>query len=206
MSRPGSRLYRGSNLCGGDKTKEHPEVLFQSQLVRRIGFRACLRQSHRLRSLAAPRPLATDSPGAVRFTLAPLSRFESMRGRQSKRAPGGALSNSTGAAYRIRTYDVLIRSQTLYPAEVTPQRKRYILMSPQMRQELFSKLEKILPPPSAAAISNHKHDKCYSRSVILLTIGVGTAHASVLQKSLFMNGNILILNARLRFMGCKASS
>ena len=27
---------------------------------------------------------------------------------------------SNGAAYRIRTYDVLIRSQTLYPAEVTP--------------------------------------------------------------------------------------
>ena len=27
---------------------------------------------------------------------------------------------SFGAAYRIRTYDVLIRSQTLYPAEVTP--------------------------------------------------------------------------------------
>ena len=32
---------------------------------------------------------------------------------------------SSGAAYRIRTYDVLIRSQTLYPAEVTPQRKTY---------------------------------------------------------------------------------
>ena len=31
-------------------------------------------------------------------------------------------SSSIGAAYRIRTYDVLIRSQTLYPAEVTPQR------------------------------------------------------------------------------------
>ncbi len=34
-------------------------------------------------------------------------------------------SSSIGAAYRIRTYDVLIRSQTLYPAEVTPQRKIY---------------------------------------------------------------------------------
>ena len=33
--------------------------------------------------------------------------------------------SSIGAAYRIRTYDVLIRSQTLYPAEVTPQRKTY---------------------------------------------------------------------------------
>ena len=37
--------------------------------------------------------------------------------------PGALISN--GAAYRIRTYDVLIRSQTLYPAEVTPQRKTY---------------------------------------------------------------------------------
>ena len=34
-------------------------------------------------------------------------------------------SSPIGAAYRIRTYDVLIRSQTLYPAEVTPQRKTY---------------------------------------------------------------------------------
>ena len=32
---------------------------------------------------------------------------------------------SIGAAYRIRTYDVLIRSQTLYPAEVPPQRTDY---------------------------------------------------------------------------------
>ena len=39
--------------------------------------------------------------------------------RQQKRAPEGAL-NLRGAAYRIRTYDALIRSQVLYPAEVTP--------------------------------------------------------------------------------------
>ena len=36
--------------------------------------------------------------------------------RASRRKP----FNLRGAAYRIRTYDVLIRSQTLYPAEVTP--------------------------------------------------------------------------------------
>ena len=29
-----------------------------------------------------------------------------------------------GAAYRIRTYDALIRSQVLYPAEVTPRASR----------------------------------------------------------------------------------
>ena len=45
---------------------------------------------------------------------------------------------STGAAYRIRTCDVLIRSQTLYPAEVTPQRKEYNHMMPALSQELFS--------------------------------------------------------------------
>ena len=44
---------------------------------------------------------------------------------------------STGAAYRIRTCDVLIRSQTLYPAEVTPQRKEYNHMMPALSQELF---------------------------------------------------------------------
>ena len=41
---------------------------------------------------------------------------------------------SIGAAYRIRTYDVLIRSQTLYPAEVTPQRTDYYARDPSMGQ------------------------------------------------------------------------
>ena len=44
------------------------------------------------------------------------------------------LSISIGAAYRIRTYDVLIRSQTLYPAEVTPQRMDYYARDPSMGQ------------------------------------------------------------------------
>ena len=43
-------------------------------------------------------------------------------------------SSSIGAAYRIRTYDVLIRSQTLYPAEVTPQRTDYYARDPSMGQ------------------------------------------------------------------------
>ena len=42
--------------------------------------------------------------------------------------------SSIGAAYRIRTYDVLIRSQTLYPAEVTPQRMDYYARDPSMGQ------------------------------------------------------------------------
>ena len=46
--------------------------------------------------------------------------------RTSKRgASEEAPFSLRGAAYRIRTYDVLIRSQTLYPAEVTPQRTDY---------------------------------------------------------------------------------
>ena len=47
--------------------------------------------------------------------------------------PGALISN--GAAYRIRTYDVLIRSQTLYPAEVTPQRIIHNATAPRSRQE-----------------------------------------------------------------------
>ena len=40
-----------------------------------------------------------------------------------------------GAAYRIRTYDLLIRSQTLYPAELMPQRAIYNAIAPRSRQE-----------------------------------------------------------------------
>ena len=47
-----------------------------------------------------------------------------MASKKEKPPLPGALK-SIGAAYRIRTYDVLIRSQTLYPAEVTPQRTDY---------------------------------------------------------------------------------
>ena len=51
--------------------------------------------------------------------------------------PGALISN--GAAYRIRTYDVLIRSQTLYPAEVTPQRTNYYAREPPMGQATIRK-------------------------------------------------------------------
>ena len=44
---------------------------------------------------------------------------------KKEKPPLPEASSSIGAAYRIRTYDVLIRSQTLYPAEVTPQRTDY---------------------------------------------------------------------------------
>ena len=44
-----------------------------------------------------------------------------------------------GAAYRIRTYDVLIRSQTLYPAEVTPRLVDYYAHGLNNGQAFFQK-------------------------------------------------------------------
>ena len=53
--------------------------------------------------------------------------------RSDKRKKAGSRRNqpliSSGAAYRIRTCDVLIRSQTLYPAEVTPRKRRGYIAS-----------------------------------------------------------------------------
>ena len=46
---------------------------------------------------------------------------------------------SNGAAYRIRTYDVLIRSQTLYPAEVTPRLVDYYAQGLNNGQAFFQK-------------------------------------------------------------------
>ena len=51
--------------------------------------------------------------------------------------PGALISN--GAAYRIRTYDVLIRSQTLYPAEVTPRLVDYYAHGLNNGQAYFQK-------------------------------------------------------------------
>ena len=51
--------------------------------------------------------------------------------------PGALISN--GAAYRIRTYDVLIRSQTLYPAEVTPRLVDYYAHGLNNGQAFFQK-------------------------------------------------------------------
>ena len=48
-------------------------------------------------------------------------------------------SSSNGAAYRIRTYDVLIRSQTLYPAEVTPRLVDYYAHGLNNGQVFFQK-------------------------------------------------------------------
>ena len=58
-----------------------------------------------------------------RQEIVPLDESTQAGVKEKPPLPGALISN--GAAYRIRTYDVLIRSQTLYPAEVTPQRKTY---------------------------------------------------------------------------------
>ena len=59
-----------------------------------------------------------------------------------KRAPEGA-RRIRGAAYRIRTCDVLIRSQALYPAEVTP-RARDRMPLGGMAVKLFLKLMQMM--------------------------------------------------------------
>ena len=98
---------------------------FRFQLVRRIGFRA---SASRIRTGFARLP--ARSPARYgRSASASRSRLD--RGSNpwdagvKEKPPLPEALSSNGAAYRIRTYDVLIRSQTLYPAEVTPQRKTY---------------------------------------------------------------------------------
>ena len=97
----------------------------QVRLVRRIGFRA---SAARIRAGFARLP--ARSPARYgRSASASRSRLD--RGSNpwdagvKEKPPLPEALSSNGAAYRIRTYDVLIRSQTLYPAEVTPQRKTY---------------------------------------------------------------------------------
>ena len=98
---------------------------FQFRLVRRIGFRA---SASRIRTGFARLPACSParygrSASASRSRLDRGSNPCSAYVKEKPPLPGALISN--GAAYRIRTYDVLIRSQTLYPAEVTPQRKTY---------------------------------------------------------------------------------
>ena len=60
--------------------------------------------------------------------------------RYIRKAPvAGSFKKSIGAAYRIRTYDVLIRSQTLYPAEVTPRLVDYYAHGLNNGQAIFRK-------------------------------------------------------------------
>ena len=64
---------------------------------------------------------------------------ESTQAGVKEKPPLPEASSSIGAAYRIRTYDVLIRSQTLYPAEVTPRLVDYYAHGLNNRQAFFKK-------------------------------------------------------------------
>ena len=72
-----------------------------------------------------------------RQEIVPLDESTQAGAKEKPPLPGALISN--GAAYRIRTYDVLIRSQTLYPAEVTPQLVDYYAQGLNNSQAFFQK-------------------------------------------------------------------
>ncbi len=108
-------------------------------MVRRIGFRA---SAARIRTGFARLP--ARSPARYgRSASASRSRLD--RGSNpwdagvKEKPPLPEALSSNGAAYRIRTYDVLIRSQTLYPAEVTPRLVDYYAHGLNNGQAFFQK-------------------------------------------------------------------
>ena len=108
-------------------------------MVRRIGFRA---SASRIRTGFGRLP--ASSPARYgRSASALRSRLD--RGSIpwdvaiKEKPPLPEASSSIGAAYRIRTYDVLIRSQTLYPAEVTPRLVDYYAHGLNIGQAFFRK-------------------------------------------------------------------
>ena len=108
--------------------------------MRRIGFRA---SAAGIRTGFARLP--ADSPArygrSASASRSRLDRGSNLRNAPVKeKPPFPEALNSIGAAYRIRTYDVLIRSQTLYPAEVTPQRTDYYAREPSMGQATIWKI------------------------------------------------------------------
>ena len=72
-----------------------------------------------------------------RQEIVPLDESTQAGAKEKPPLPGALISN--GAAYRIRTYDVLIRSQTLYPAEVTPRLVDYYAQELNNGQAFFQK-------------------------------------------------------------------
>ena len=108
-------------------------------MVRRIGFRA---SAARIRAGFARLPACSPARYG-RSASASRSRLD--RGSNpwdagvKEKPPLPEASSSNGAAYRIRTYDVLIRSQTLYPAEVTPRLIDYYAHGLNIGQAFFQK-------------------------------------------------------------------
>ena len=127
------------NTQAGVKEKPpSPGALISNGAAYRIPRIRCA-DPHRLRPPAGvlARSLKTLR---VFLTLAPRPRFESMQCCHKRKSPRcRRLSISIGAAYRIRTYDVLIRSQTLYPAEVTPRLVDYYAHGLNKGQAFFKK-------------------------------------------------------------------
>ena len=108
-------------------------------MVRRIGFRA---SATRIRTGFARLPACSParygrSASALRSRLDRGSNPCSVYVKEKPPLPGAQISN--GAAYRIRTYDVLIRSQTLYPAVVTPRLVDYYAHGLNNGQAFFQK-------------------------------------------------------------------
>ena len=126
-----------STQAGAKEKPPLPGALISNGAAYRIPRIRCA-DPHRLRPPAGAlaRGLKTLR---VFFTPAPRPRFESMQCLRKKKPPLPGALISNGAAYRIRTYDVLIRSQTLYPAEVTPQRTDYYAREPPMGQATIRK-------------------------------------------------------------------
>ena len=85
----------------------------------------------------ASRPLSLShlSQPKRRLDVCALDAIEAAQKRAPRREP----FNLRGAAYRIRTYDALIRSQVLYPAEVTPRARKYIASHASIRQARIGK-------------------------------------------------------------------
>ena len=108
-------------------------------MVRRIGFRA---SAARIRAGFARLPARSParygrSASALRSRLDRGSNPWGAGVKEKPPLPEASISN--GAAYRIRTYDVLIRSQTLYPAEVTPRLVDYYAQRLNNGQAFFQK-------------------------------------------------------------------
>ena len=92
-----------------------------------------------------------------RQEIVPLDESTQAGVKEKPPLPGALISN--GAAYRIRTYDVLIRSQTLYPAEVTPRLVDYYAHGLNIGQAFFQKSLHFFKNDAASIAKNEKETK-----------------------------------------------
>ena len=115
-----------SLYVGRSATKYHPDRSFEERARRRF-TEALTRNLTRVdKKSSASRPRLDRGSNQCGVYV-----------KEKPPLPGALISN--GAAYRIRTYDVLIRSQTLYPAEVTPRLVDYYAQRLNNGQAFFRK-------------------------------------------------------------------